>query len=107
MNGLLRATSLRAGSYDKLRSERDLRFYRIRDEALCLNALHDFAGAPKLSCAIKGYTRSNGDFRDAVLAFDVFEQAFGLALISHRNQAFRLGEREERQHQARINRAHE
>src|SRR5258708_4515491 len=74
MNGLLRATSLRAGSYDKLRSERDLRFYRIRDEALCLNALHDFAGAPKLSCAIKDYTRSNGDFRDAVLAFDVFKR---------------------------------
>jgi len=35
------------------------------------------------------------------------DKAFGLALISQRNQAFRLGEREESQHQARINRAHE
>jgi hypothetical protein len=36
--------SLWRRSDDKLSIERDLRFYGIRDEALCFDGLHDFAG---------------------------------------------------------------
>jgi hypothetical protein len=75
--GDLPSFSVRPRGDDEFRSERDLRFYRIRDEALCLNGFHHRASALELSRAIEGYARSNGDFRDAVLAFDIFEQAFG------------------------------
>ena len=45
--GLVQPTqpfSLWRGSNDKLRSERDLRFYGIPDEALCFDAFHDSTG---------------------------------------------------------------
>jgi hypothetical protein len=41
------------------------------------------------------------NFCDAVLAVDIFEQAFGFTFISHRGQTFRLGEREESFHHSR------
>ena len=74
--------STRRGSNDKLRDKRDLRFYGIRDEALCFDVFHDFAGKLELGFAFEAYERLNRDFRDAVLAFDVFEQAVGFTLIS-------------------------
>jgi hypothetical protein len=94
--------SLWRGSNDKLSSERDLRFYGIRDEALCFDAVHDFAGKFEFGFVFEAYARSNHNFCDAVLAFDIFEQAFGFTFISYRSQALRLGEREEGQHHACI-----
>src|SRR5215510_10211759 len=109
-SGLVQPTqpfSLWRGTNDELRSERDLRFYGIRDEALCFDAFHDFAGTFEFGFVFEAYARANHDFRDAVLAFDIFEQAFGLTFISHRSQTFRLGEREKGQHHACVDRAHE
>jgi hypothetical protein len=77
--------SLWRGSNDKLSIERDLRFYGIRDEALCFDAGHDFAGTFEFGFVFKGNARSNHNFCDAVLAFDIFEQAFGFTFISHRS----------------------
>jgi len=67
--------SLWRGS-NELSSERDLRLYGIRDEALCFDAFHDFAGTFEFGFVFEAYARSNHNFCDAVLAFDIFEQAF-------------------------------
>src|SRR5262249_50215448 len=77
-DGILRRnlSSLWRGSNDKLSSKRDLRFYGIRDEALCFDAFHDCAGTFEFGLVFEGYARSNHNFCDAVLAFDIFEQAF-------------------------------
>src|ERR1700736_2833556 len=99
--------SLWRGSNDELSSERDLRFYGIRDEALCLDAFHDFAGTFEFGFVFEAYARSNHNFCDAVLAFDIFERAFGFTFISHRSQTLRLCEREEGQHHSCIDCAHE
>src|SRR5712664_2209454 len=99
--------SLWWGSKDKLWDERDPSVNGICDEAVGFDAFHGFAGRLEFGVALEGDAGSDGDFGDVVLPLDVLEQAFGIAFKSDRGQASGVSEREECQHNARIERADE
>ena len=69
------------------------------------DVFHNFAGTLELGLAFEAYARSNGDFRDAVLVFDVFEQTLSFAFAYDRRQTLGMRKGEESQHHACIDRA--
>src|SRR5947209_8023260 len=79
---------------------------RARDHSDAFLALvHDRPGGLEVGLRFQDDAGPNADFGDPILAVDVFQQAFGGALISRKLYAFALGQRHERQHQAGIQRA--
>jgi len=84
-------------------SERDLRFYGIRDEALCFDAFHDFRARSSSGFGSEAYRGRTINSLIAVPAFDIFEgQAFGYFIYRAGVQDPSLASDEEGQHHACI-----